>query len=621
MTAQTDTTVWIPRQEEDFVTLQDQIAPEAGISTERDLYFRLKGAAGWSQSRGQIEFAEGGQASFDTWFNLFNIGKWHNLCDLRDLHLMLQGQGRFELRICLDYDKRSGDCIHNDIITLQAGVPFRFDLSAQLSGDEQPVAFFKLRALQAGARLDHSAWQTRQAPLRSPDLMLSVTTFRREEAVRATVRRFEDFMTRSTLAPKLHLTVVDNGKSAGLTSSAHVSAVDNENLGGSGGFSRGLQEARARGASHCLFMDDDASIHMQSLERTWMLLAYAKDPATAVAGAMTSAAERYRIWENGAVFHRSCRPLHMGTDLRDAEEITKMECETTRPAPGNFYGGWWYFAFPVDRVTYDPFPFFVRGDDVSFSLANDFCIARLNGVVCFQDADFADKESLQTLYLDLRSHMAHHLALPAMELGRKGTLRIPAWFFARSLVQLQYETLAALNLSFEDVMKGPAFFRDNADMADRRATIGALRTDEALRVAPPPPERRRFSIRGRLGTAFMLGTLNGHLLPFFGAIGNHVTLRTNQRGQLHPIWGASRITWHDERSGQSFTMRHSKRRAWAETRRFLGNAWAFWRNYDAIRDDWRQGYRELASEGFWRGRLGLEVPATAPDAPQKKDAA
>ena len=49
-----------------------------------------------------------------------------------------------------------------------------------------------------------------------------------------------------------------------------------------------------------------------------------------------------------------------------------MEFATTGPAPDNFYGGWWYFAFPVDQVKHQPFPFFVRGDDVSFSLVHDF---------------------------------------------------------------------------------------------------------------------------------------------------------------------------------------------------------------------------------------------------------
>ncbi|MDQ2095984.1 glycosyltransferase family 2 protein, partial [Rhodalgimonas zhirmunskyi] len=196
--------------------------------------------------------------------------------------------------------------------------------------------------------------------------MLSITTFRREAAVERTVRRFSKFITDSRLKDHIRLTVVDNGQSVSIEESDHVHVIPNENFGGAGGFSRGLIAARESGASHCLFMDDDASIHMESLERTWMFLAYARDPATAVAGAMINAAHRWAIWENGAIFNTRCYPLHMGVDLRDPGQAFGMEFDTTGPAPANFYGGWWYFAFPVAEVKHMPFPFFVRGDDVSF---------------------------------------------------------------------------------------------------------------------------------------------------------------------------------------------------------------------------------------------------------------
>lgn len=39
--------------------------------------------------------------------------------------------------------------------------------------------------------------------------------------------------------------------------------------------------------------------------------------------------------------------------------------------PKILHAGRLFFAFPVDHVEHLPFPFFVRGDDVSFSLVND----------------------------------------------------------------------------------------------------------------------------------------------------------------------------------------------------------------------------------------------------------
>lgn len=610
MTTVVPETPWVPRDPDGFVTLQGMVRTEQGICTERDLYLRLDGLAAYSERSGQVSLAENARLIANTWFNLFNLGKWRGLCELEDLHLRLEGRGRMELKVFAAFPDRSWECAVNEEIVLEPGRPLRFELSHVLGINDRAVAYFELRALEDGCLFFDAAWQTRQAPQRSPELMLSITTFRREEAVQATVRRFETFLPGSSLRDRIHLTVVDNGQSAGIESSAHVTAIPNENLGGSGGFARGLLAAQDRGASHCLFMDDDAAIHMESLERTWMFLAYATDPATAVCGAMTMASARFSMWENGAVFDHNCKPQFIGTDLRNPEQILAMEYETTRKPPANFYGGWWYFAFPLDQVVHEPFPFFVRGDDISFSLANPFRIARLNGVVCFQDADFSDKETLQTLYLDLRSHLVHHLTQPGLALSARGALRIPAWFFARSLVQCHYETLSALNLAFEDVMKGPEFFAENADMAERRATIGALRHDETLRDdTPPVPDRIRLRIRRRWAALAMLATLNGHLIPFYRLIGNRVTLTTSQRGQLAPVWGAAQITWRDEKTGKSFTMVHSKRRAWKETKRFLKNARVFLRDYDKIRSEWRAGYDRLATETFWRKRLKLDTAA------------
>ncbi|MFD3191540.1 glycosyltransferase family 2 protein [Sedimentitalea sp. HM32M-2] len=602
-----------------FTTLQGLIWPEQGICTERDLYMRLRGPVGASDSGREIRFEPGGTAGFDTWFNLFNLGKWHRHCALSDLHLVLAGQGMFEVTVFLALPHRSWDRLVSEIVTLSGAAPLRLDMAAAIAviGDAaesgEGVLFCEIRALQPG-RLCDLSWQTRDAPRRVPELAIAITTFRREAAVQRTVARFRAHLADSVLADHVHLIVTDNGRSAEIAETPEVSLIGNENLGGAGGFARGLLAARDRGASHCLFMDDDASVHMASLDRSWMFLAYATDPATAIAGAMITAQHRWSIWENGALFHGRCRPLFMGTDLRDTGETFAMEFATSRPAPPTLYGGWWYFAFPVDRVQHMPFPFFVRGDDVSFSLVHDFNIVRLNGVVSFQDS-FTDKESPLTWYLDLRSHMAHHLSLPALDVGALRTLKIAVWFFLRNLPRMHYETLAAINLALADVMQGPDFFDAHADMAQRRADIKALTVDEAWAPAPPhladlPPRRKPLNWLARLG---MKITLNGHLLPFYSRYGRRIVLRAEDRGSIGLSWGAAEITYLSGNRRQAYTVRHSKRRLLRESRRFAGLARRFLRDYDRLRDDWRAGYDRLTAEPYWRAKLHLTDPAPAPD--------
>ncbi|PCJ07282.1 MAG: hypothetical protein COB16_11365 [Rhodobacteraceae bacterium] len=595
-----------------FYSLQSLMWPESGICTERDLYLRSKGPVAVSDRGRRVRFASGGLVAFSTWFNLFNGEKWVRECGLEDLSLLLEGAGEFELSVFLASRGKSWDRVVSDIVTFPENGQLRLELSHVLQPPYDPgQLFFELRALGQGALLNAS-WQTRQAPRRSPDLVLAVTTFRREAEVARTMARFSAFAAQSWMQDHLHMVVVDNGQSVETTANDHVSIIPNANLGGAGGFTRGLLEARGRGASHCLFMDDDASIHMDSLERTYQFLAYATDPGTAVAGAMIGEQHRWAIWENGALFHGGCQPLHMGTDLRDVDEVIDMEASACRPVPWNFYGGWWYFAFPLERAEHLAFPFFVRGDDVSFSLANDFNIVTLNGVVSFQES-FTEKESPQTWYLDLRSHMAHHLSLPALDMGRLRVLKIAAWFMLRNLPRMHYDTMAAVNLALEDVMQGPEFFDQNADMAQRRADLKALTKSETWQNIDsthglPPIRKTPLSWGGRL---LMKLTLNGLLIPFYGRLGRKITLRAKHRGHIGYVWGAAQITVLNAEETKAYTVCHDKWRAVQLCGRFLRNGLRFFKCYETLAMQYRGDYGRLTSETYWRDKLEMAEPSRA----------
>jgi len=590
--------------------LQALLWPELGVSMEQDLYAKPKGPVRLCGATHTLTFGLDGVADFSTAANLFNLGKWRRECGLKTLGLRFEGRGAFEVTVFqsdLEYPSRS---IVKAVVHLTKDHPFQIDLSPFLLPGQMGVVHFTLKSLGEGD-LSNAVWETHDPPLRNPSLTLSITTFKREAAVQASVARFESFMKKTALASRFHLLVVDNGRSANIKASAHVTPLDNDNLGGSGGFARGLYEAEARGATHCLFMDDDAAVHMGAMERVWAILAYAQDERTAIVGSLSMANPRWALWESGATFDSFCHPQWLGTDLREFSQVLAMEIGSTLPKPHNFYGGWWFLAFPVASATHKPFPFFVRGDDVSFSLANQFNFVTLPGVVCFQDADFSDKESLQTLYLDLRSHLIHHLALASMDIGVRRILRIPAWFFARSMMQLHYESVEALNLALEDVLRGPKFFAANADMTARRATIAKLRKTEAwaLLIGDPPASKRRFDPRtSRFWHALMKYSLNGHLLPFFGFWGNHVTLQSGQRGALHEVWGAARITYVSADGSQGFTVRHSKRAALRQGLRMTKNEIALARRYRDLKAQWQKGYADLTSWKFWARKFGLDAP-------------
>lgn len=587
--------------------LQSLIWPEAEICPIPELYVTLSGGAALASDPPEIRFEAEGVAGFGTAMNLFNLGKWQKYCGLTDLVLELEGQGRFDATIWQAKGPGPATRLTRQTITLRADTPFPLTCAGSDGQNAGGVLYLELRALGPGL-LRQAHWRTHQPPRRAPDLMLSITTFRREEAVQAAIRRFRAFARHSPLADHIHLTVVDNGQSLPRdvsTAAPNVTVLRNANFGGSGGFARGLLAARARGASHCLFMDDDATVPFQAVERTVMFLAHAKDEAVAINGALTHAARPWAIWENGARFDVFCRPAFQGTDLRQLSQVVAMELGSTADKPATYYGGWWYFAFPVALAQHMPFPFFVRGDDIGFSLMNRFQIVPLPGAICFQNEDFSAKESPRTIYLDLRSHFAHHLYAPHLPSGGRGAFKVPVFFFLRFLVSCHYDTLAAVNLSFRDALSGPAFYRDNLDMSARFKDIADLIEGEKWRPVDKAGlvERRRINPDRRVDRWIMKATLNGHLLPFFSRFGNHLVLPSTARGHRRAIWGAARITYLSADRTQAYTVTHDKRRALRQTGQVMASMVKLVWRYRALRAAWRSQYPDMTSRQFWRDVL------------------
>ena len=590
-----------------MITLQNFTFPETMICTEHDLYYRVSGESGYSQGNEEILLGRGARLTLDTYFNLLNIGKWHQNCYLGGLYAEITGSGLVEIRIFQVFPERSWEILYCEVVTLDPASPHRADLShCATASPVQGLIYVEIKALdEAGATVSGGRFATQAQLSELPELAVSITTFKREHEVRNTVSRLEAFLTDFQFGAHIRVQVVDNGDSADIPDNDQVQLIPNPNYGGAGGFARGLVEAERAGCSHCLFMDDDAAFHMENIARTYVFLALSKDRRTAVAGAMINNTHKWAMWENGAFFDGSCHPMFCGTDLRNRDAVFPMENQSAQQNPPTFYGGWWFFAFAIDQVRHHPFPFFVRGDDISFSLMNDFHICTLNGVVSFQD-DFTEKESAQTLYLDLRSHLVHHLVSDKLSRSAFGTAKIAIRFIMRSLLRFHYESAAVQLLSWQDVMRGPQFFDENIDMAERRATIKQMVKTESWQDAAilDLTERRRKTLKSR-DKRHRLGvrSLNGHLVPFSARRWDRIVVGIGERGSVFPAFGASQLTYLNTARDKGYTVTQSKRQFFLIGWQMTKTLWRFMRDFEALKQQYREGYGGMTSRSYWETAL------------------
>jgi len=596
-----------------LVTLQHAIYPEAGLCTEANMYFHAVGPVSYSDSTGIVSIDQRTTVLFDTYFNALNIGKWHATCKLEGLYLGLLGRGRVQIKVMHAIPDRSWELLYDAAHTLSTGAEKMVDLSHYAKTAVTGMVYFELTAISPGVQLTAARFAAPGEVNKAVKLCLSITTFKREAEVENTARRMAAYFKTSDFAEQMHLNIVDNGNSAKIIDSPKITRIPNANLGGAGGFTRGLIEADKSGFTHVLFMDDDASIPMEALHRTYAFLTLSKDPKAAVSGAMISNSDKWRMWENGAIFDRNCRPQFTGTDLRDWFQVMNMEFKSASYRSPKMYGGWWFFAFPVSQVKHYPFPFFVRGDDINFSLANDFHITTLNGVVSFAE-DFSDKESPMTLYLDLRNHFVQHLTLEKMAIGPLNIARIGIGFFARNAVKFQYETIDALLMAWNDVLKGPQFFADNPDAAAQRAAVKAIYKQESWKPVSDFNliEKRRYKVVNGPGRAYFRWTLNGHLLPFYNLWGSRVVLEPRDRNNFAPVWGASRITYLNSTRDKAYTVQQSKIRFVGQAFRLLWLTARLYVGYGALLAKYRRGYAEITVPSYWQKALKLvKAPVAA----------
>ncbi|MBQ9405796.1 MAG: glycosyltransferase, partial [Desulfovibrio sp.] len=398
-----------------------------------------------------------------TYFNAFSACKWQKYTNVEHLSVYVDFQGKGIAEI-FHFHEHGQEILASWKVQAAQRTTFVLPLG---SYPEDGILGLRLHA-EEESTLYGGGYLTDDPVTQPVRLGIAITTFKREKAVTAAIARLGQAIAGHALYhDRISLTVVDNGQTLEAKDVPSATLLPNRNLGGTGGFMRGMIHYQDAGDfTHCLFMDDDASCEAGSIFRAMSFLRHAQDPATAICGSMLSADVQFMQWECGAWFDKRCYPLHHQYDLRDIQMLVQNEI-TQEKIEKPIYGAWWFFMFPLAQVQQYVFPFFVRGDDIEFSYTNHFSMMSLNGVGIWQE-DFKCKESPMTLYLDIRSHVIHHILLKNLDHSRRTILQMVWRFFNKYNKSYQYDTANAIATSFHDVLTGINYWLKNMDMSKIR---------------------------------------------------------------------------------------------------------------------------------------------------------
>jgi galactofuranosylgalactofuranosylrhamnosyl-N-acetylglucosaminyl-diphospho-decaprenol beta-1,5/1,6-galactofuranosyltransferase len=524
------------------------------MSQAESMYIRLNEHAQYIYEGKELTLNPGGIADFATYFNQFSVTKWKNYTDVSAIELCLEFEGQGLMTLVLTQHNGMERILLQQEISSKNMSSLLLPLPA-LSDLPNGLISMRLQSLE-GLKYRSGSFVTKQSTKNTICLGIVITAFKRDEYVLPAIRRLtQQLLEAPEYTKKVKLTVIDNGGTlADKDISANCVVIQNRNLGGSGGFARGLlhYEEENNQVTHCLFMDDDASCDSEAIKRTIAFLSFSTGSNTAIAGAMMLENNPTVQHESGAIFDQHCIPLKHGLNLKFARNLIRNDF--VEPI---MYGAWWFFAFPIKHVEHYPFPFFVRGDDVAFSCANPFEIVTLNGISSLQES-FASKESPMTVYLDTRQNVIQYLLFQDL---RFPALKILTKFwrtFLKFNCSYHYATAAATCIAICDAMEPAIFWKDNVDMTKKRHQLAPLVGKE--KAIPMALAGKMDTLNRHESTLLKIlrwSTLNGHLIPAF-LMKNRMVVEKGSAPYLRKAFFRKEILVYDNLTKSGFILKHSK---------------------------------------------------------------
>lgn len=370
------------------------------------LLYRLENGAACPDDRfSELLISENSTVDFTTYFNSLSVSKWkkYTVADCFFLHLEYRGSGfRLEQRCANDYDWAARSVADSAIDVQQSDDWETLDVNLSIAGDEVLHGFSIASHGSVSIRSAYYYTLLDEAEIRDVELAVATTTFKKESYVIPNMQLIKQSIIDSSERISRHFTlhVVDNGRtlSPDQFNSEHITIHPNPNVGGSGGFARGMIEAMGQSpkATHVLLMDDDVEVVPESLIRSFNLLTISNDDYSEafLSGAMMSLEEPNLRTEDLGFFTANggftpLKPSGYMTNLHDVVETETYRAPFDQyPDTSQQYAGWWFCSIPMSVIEREglPLPLFVRSDDAEYALRCNPRFMTMNGICVWHNS-------------------------------------------------------------------------------------------------------------------------------------------------------------------------------------------------------------------------------------------
>ncbi len=444
------------------------------ICKDNELFFRVRGDIDPADMPGDkgLHIPAGVHVSFDTYMNIFDLKKWRELTCVEDVYLEAECTGEGTVRVFfMDTGKKKEVALRHFDASSDGKAELHFDIkdgAGYLQVEAEAEGEFLIKSLC------FSVSDTHAHPVK---LAAVICTYGRTGEVLATIDRLSGLK-------DLSLYVVDNKKEITEKKEENLTIVQNENTGGAGGFTRGLELIRKdndeKNFSNVIFLDDDACVNAETVKRTHALLSFLKPEYRDrnIAGRMFLLEEPWvqhtaaEVWNGGDIRH-----VGGSMDMRRRENLPEIN-----DAQGGEYGGFWFSCVPYAFAKVnDPLPLFLHCDDVEYGLRQGKEPVILNGIQVWHESPLRRGTSTAAYY-DIRNSMiVNSLGYDGEKTVRAASDILKKWRKKLDLYRdnhdIDSENMALL--AMEHFLKGPGWVY-NADGGRLHRELLDKRSVEAI---------------------------------------------------------------------------------------------------------------------------------------------
>jgi galactofuranosylgalactofuranosylrhamnosyl-N-acetylglucosaminyl-diphospho-decaprenol beta-1,5/1,6-galactofuranosyltransferase len=599
--------------------------------TAMPLRISHRNAATMITGRRSLAVPAGDRVSLGTYFNAFPAGYWKRWTSLDGVRLRVETDGVGDVIV---YRSNARGVIQTvDTAHVSGPTVTEFDLSFSNFLDG---GWYWFDLMSRGAELDlvEADWRvpTATAPSPAKGLTIALTTLNRQQYcldVLATIAG--DPLVMEGID---EIIVVDQGSQlirehedynrVADILGERLRVIEQPNVGGSGGFSRGMLEAvRAGTSDHVMLLDDDVSVEPEAIRRAQQFSRYCSE-STIVGGHMFDMYDKTKLHAYAEGVDRWTFMWGPITPAR--HDFTALNLRQTTWMHRRYdvdYNGWWMCLIPVEVIRRIglSLPVFIKWDDAEYALRaaeHGFRTVTLPGAAVWHVSwvDKDDSRDWQAFY-----HARNRLLAGLLHSPHKKGGRLPISSLAndlRHLLTMDYSTVALRVAAYDSVLEGPGSLHPElaTRLGDVRRLMGDYRETQLLTDTasiPTFPATRYFgenpTVTRPTGRRAILGLLSR-------SVPRHAFAATPAWAHEHPdahvphgtpwwllVSMNSYLMSNAEGSGVSWHIRNARtfRRLLRES---LGRVWKLRRRWGRLSDTYRRELPHLVSMETWSTTLG-----------------